>query len=752
MPNILFYDKKILFYSILFVFVACSKTNNNNNNPISSTFSFTAYLQGNQTNDFILIGKDTATITVNITSSSTTSSYTITANDTIFYNSNRPILANQPIVASKPAGTYIVKYTSNTANSNKVLTFTVTNNSGVRMQQSLTFNVRAGFVARVYPTNPNLLFGNSDSLVVQIRATTNIGTYSISFSNDTVYKANTQYKPDSTVPLNINLSIGVNADTIIYIAVTNPLTAKNLPLSYTVKGPIGTPQTDTVKINLLNNSFTPVVKPFATDILLGTKDTVTIAITGIANTNATYSLQIDSAFIYKGNAYPKGSYIKLQNIKGNTGLDSIVFTGNVVGSFNPTLTIKNSLIDSTATTQNYNKLSLVVGNNIALTQPVNGATNVPVQPIFVWNNNNTFANIVSYSIYYGTSLNSLVQDIGNYTINRNTSDTIRISPDGGTTSPYLSYNTTYYWKVVGKDATGRAIDSATSSFTVRSAINLNTARYDFGLVNYNNTLYAIGGSSNGNIYMNPLNSVEISTNGTSWTTSSPLPTARAGLGVAVYNNQIYAIGGTNGSTLSTVDIWDATRWVTGAGDTLLPTARVKLGVAVYNNQIYAIGGYNGSILKTVDIWDSTRWIRGVGDTLLPKARVSLSLATNNGKLYAIGGENIYYYNNVDVWDGSNWKSGTPLPVAMSNIGVVVYNNKIYAIGGYNSNIGVFNNVYIWDGSSSNWASGTPMPTSRLGLGLAVLNNMIYAVGGIGPSTATITSIVEIYNPATNQWQ
>ncbi len=637
-----------------------------------------------------------------------------------------PILANQPIVASKPAGTYIVKYTSNTANSNKVLTFTVTNNSGVRMQQSLTFNVRAGFVARVYPTNPNLLFGNSDSLVVQIKATTNIGTYSISFSNDTVYKANTKYTPNNTVLLNINLSTGVNADTIIYIAVTNPLTAKNLPLSYIVTGPTGTPQTDTVKINLLNNSFTPtltsintfyyggidtvtiaingianpnatyslqidsaftykrqfypnggyiklqnikgnsgldsivfknntvstftpnviinnslldsnttvyrkplpltlannsfmlMVKPFATDILLGTKDTVTIAITGIANTNATYSLQIDSAFIYKGNAYPKGSYIKLQNIKGNTGLDSIVFTGKVVGSFNPTLTIKNSLIDSTATTQNY-KLSLVVGN-ITLTQPVNGATNVPVQPIFVWNNK--FSNIVSYSIYYGTNLNSLVQDIGNYTINRNTSDTIRISPDGGTTSPYLSYNTTYYWKVVGKDATGRAIDSATSSFTVRSAINLNTARYGFGLVNYNNMLYAIGG--NGSNFINPLKSVEISTNGTSWTTSnSPLPTARAGLGVTVYNNQIYTIGGTTIGllNLNTVDIWGGTSWVIGGGDTLLPTARFSLGVAVYNNQIYAIGGTNGSILNTVDIWDdANRWIRGTGDTLLPTAR------------------------------------------------------------------------------------------------------------------------------------
>ena len=213
-----------------------------------------------------------------------------------------PILANQPIVASKPAGTYIVKYTSNTANSNKVLTFTVTNNSGVRMQQSLTFNVRAGFVARVYPTNPNLLFGNSDSLVVQIKATTNIGTYSISFSNDTVYKANTKYKPDSTVSLNINLSTGVNADTIIYIAVTNPLTARNLPLSYIVTGPTGTPQTDTVKINLLNNSFTPTLTSINT-FYYGGIDTVTIAINGSANPNATYSLQIDSAFTYNGSSY-----------------------------------------------------------------------------------------------------------------------------------------------------------------------------------------------------------------------------------------------------------------------------------------------------------------------------------------------------------------------------------------------------------------------------------------------------------------
>ncbi len=384
---------------------------------------------------------------------------------------------------------------------------------------------------------------------------------------------------------------------------------------------------------------------------------------------------------------------------------------------------------------------------ITLVSPLNGAINQPIQPIFVWKNVNPI--IKSFAIYYGTNANSLIQDTKNYINITNTSDTIRVSPDGSS-SPYLSYDTTYYWTVVGKSADSSVVYTAPiQRFTSRKAIYMPTARQGMGLAVYNNKIYAVGGSTGSSFVGTspPLSTVEI-WDGNAWTTGEPMLTARSGLGLAVYNNNLYAMGGNIGSyitnpPLSTVEIWNGTNWTTG---TPMPTPRYGLGLATYNNNLYAVGGYNKGPLSTVEIWNGTNWTTG---TSLSTARYLLGLATYNNTLFAVGGINgtsSLNLSNVEAFNGNAWGGGTPLNVSRGALSLASYNNNLYVIGGYNSS--TLSTVEIWNGVS--WKIGAAMPTPRYNFGLVVYNNMLYAIGGYG--STGVLSIVEIFNPATDQWQ
>ncbi|MDI9357517.1 MAG: hypothetical protein QM528_01060 [Phycisphaerales bacterium] len=845
------------YYSLLAIMVvitivsACVKANISKvPDSIKKPFTVSIAVKNNQLN--LLAGDDTATINITINSPYQGASYIITASDTTMYD-GAPVLPNDTIVKNaQVAVNYAVGYASKVPNSMKVLTFTVTENNGTSVQEKVTFNVTTGFAVNIAPTSQSILFGNRDSLVISITTDGTLsGSYTIGFS-DTVYYQSMQYAPNTPITLR-----NPKTDTLTYLAITAPFNARANQLSYSATyTSVDKPQIGNVTINLLNNSFTPVITPKQNDIYIGFFDTVTIAISNSVNLNTTYSLQIDSAFTYKGVAYAAGSRIMLQNIRGNNGLDSIVFKGNVSGAFAPTLTIKNSLIDSNITIQTQKlqltvvnnsftpvitpnqtniyrggfdtttiamtnavnpnttyslridsafiykgvayaagsrvvlqnirgnngldsivfkgnllgafaptltiknqfvdsnttvqtqKLQLNVINSLTLVSPANGATNQPVQPIFVWENVNPA--ITSYALYYGTNPNNLTRDTRNYTDNTNLSDTVRVSPDG-LASPYLNYATQYYWKIVGINTSGERVDSLTSSFTVRNAINLNMARASFGLVSYNDIpLYAIGG-----VETNPLRSVESFNGISTWTnTVSDLNIPRSYFGTVVYNDSIYAVGGFDGSAYTdSVETFNNTATGWQKSTQTLNTRREGLGVAVYNDSIYAVGGYDGiSDFNNVEVFSTATGWQNSAQTL-NTARRNFGLVVYNGNLYAIGGYNGSYLSSVEVFNtASGWQTAIQtLNTARFGFGVVTYNNNIYVVGGFAAGPSLLNSVEFFNGNS--WQYCTPMPTARTGLSFAEYNGLLYAVGGYdGFNSSNAFSIVEIYNPATNQWQ
>jgi hypothetical protein len=84
-----------------------------------------------------------------------------------------------------------------------------------------------------------------------------------------------------------------------------------------------------------------------------------------------------------------------------------------------------------------------------LTSPANAATDVAINAIVTWN---MAANATSYDVYFGTATNPVFVT--------NTTAT--------SYNPMLAEETTYYWKVVAKNAAGFALNCETRSFTTGS--------------------------------------------------------------------------------------------------------------------------------------------------------------------------------------------------------------------------------------------------------------------------------------------
>ena len=139
---------------------------------------------------------------------------------------------------------------------------------------------------------------------------------------------------------------------------------------------------------------------------------------------------------------------------------------------------------------------------------------------------------------------------------------------------------------------------------------------------------------------------------------------------------------------------------------------------------------------------------------LLNANSEMSVAQLNGKVYVLGGypSNRISVKTVQVYDpGTNeWTFGTPLPVALNHTVAASVGGKIYLIGGQESAGGsgpFVNTVYEFDPLTNEWTSKAPMPTARSSGAAAVINGLIYVAGGRPPRGNDFA----VYNPAENEW-
>ena len=180
-------------------------------------------------------------------------------------------------------------------------------------------------------------------------------------------------------------------------------------------------------------------------------------------------------------------------------------------------------------------------------------------------------------------------------------------------------------------------------------------------------------------------------------------------------------------------------------------------------RFYVFGGLNNTTkLATVERYDpgTNTWDSRAA---MPTARYATSAVTLNGKIYVIGGVNAsnQIQKIVEVYDpvSDTWSTAASMPTARCRLAAVAGpDGKIYAIGGSTTSTldmtGYTSVVEVYNPATNTWATAAPMNTPRVGLAAAVSGGKIYVFGGYGKPpgyTARYLLTVEVYDPASNTW-
>jgi N-acetylneuraminic acid mutarotase len=163
---------------------------------------------------------------------------------------------------------------------------------------------------------------------------------------------------------------------------------------------------------------------------------------------------------------------------------------------------------------------------------------------------------------------------------------------------------------------------------------------------------------------------------------------------------------------------------------------------------------------------------------MPLPSHHVALAEIGGKIYVIGGFRLpdsgpAAWQPIDnVWEydpaADSWKALAPLPTKRGSANAVVVNGKIYVIGGAGLHPGSKETVVhparphraldtneVYDPATNRWETRSGMPTARNHAAAGAVGNRIYVIGGrVGSafiSRASNTDVVEMYDPAIDQW-
>src|SRR5258708_4411347 len=143
-------------------------------------------------------------------------------------------------------------------------------------------------------------------------------------------------------------------------------------------------------------------------------------------------------------------------------------------------------------------------------------------------------------------------------------------------------------------------------------------------------------------------------------------------------------------------------------------------------------------------------------TSMPGPRSNFAVCVAGGNLYAFGGYGGAHLDTVVAYDiaSDTWSSKAPMPVARTGAAAAAVGGKIYVFGGFaNSGTTLTTRVDVYDPATDLWATPVaPMPTLRTSFGVAVIDGIIYAVGGAAAGFGGDLSTVEAYDPVAGTWE
>ncbi|XP_054167782.1 kelch-like protein 5 [Oppia nitens] len=276
--------------------------------------------------------------------------------------------------------------------------------------------------------------------------------------------------------------------------------------------------------------------------------------------------------------------------------------------------------------------------------------------------------------------------------------------------------------------------------------------------NQNNLLYICGGIDDGYGYQS--NCYQYNQRTGVWLTIKSMSTVRANYGLVSYENQLYAIGGLiDTKTLNTVEKYNqqTNQWQSVAS---LKITSGFTGTAVLNDTIYVCGGFNDidNYLNVCEYYSANimdKWFTTTTHMLTNRSALELvahsssSSTGDGGYLYAIGGANDTGAQNImERYDpvAKQWQPMANMQSSRYYFGSASFLGKIYVCGGLGSS-DAGKTCESYEPKTNQWTPIASMNHQRYQFKLIVFNDILYAMGGGYPATDTI----EIYDQVVNEW-
>lgn len=241
-----------------------------------------------------------------------------------------------------------------------------------------------------------------------------------------------------------------------------------------------------------------------------------------------------------------------------------------------------------------------------------------------------------------------------------------------------------------------------------------------------------------------------------------LPAARQEHSVVAAAGEIYVIGGYNPNVTDSVQAYDPTKdkWRDAKS---FPTKMNHGNAAAINDKIYVAGYYiNGTMsTATTDAYSydpkADAWTK-IASLPTGTQRAASCVAVNAGLMYVIGGaDSGKSVDDAARYDPSTniWEELPVLPERREHCSAGFIRGVLYVAGGRADGItGIEPKTWAFDLATKAWTEKTSLNPPRGGLAGAVLAERLFVFGGEGNMNAStgVFPDIDVYDPATNQWQ
>ncbi|MCZ7555217.1 MAG: Omp28-related outer membrane protein [Bacteroidia bacterium] len=176
--------------------------------------------------------------------------------------------------------------------------------------------------------------------------------------------------------------------------------------------------------------------------------------------------------------------------------------------------------------------------------------------------------------------------------------------------------------------------------------------------------------------------------------------------------------------------------------------------AVEDHPVFADIMKTGSQVPASLAGTAGQWTTGPA---LLSAKCYEGAAWHDGHLYVFGGlgADLRYDLKCYKLDAASglWSAIAALPLQRALPAVQTVNGKIYLIGGYSSTspFTVQPSVLEYDPVANTYTTKSNMPTPVYGGGSFVHNGRIWVLGGGTTAFTTSSTVIQIYDPATDRW-